>query len=397
MKRLPGSANAKVIFALFLVHFTGDLYSSFVIPLLPVLAQSYSLSLTQVGFLTGMMRLLAFVVQPSVGYLADRYQTRLFLLGGVTLAVVFIPLMGLAQTFSLLLIFVALGSIGQSMFHPPAAGMVSVYGGNQAGLSMSLFGLGGTLAFGVGPLWATAWVARYGITALPYTMIPGLACVVLLLFLVPKPQSEGMSSRGFLGSVKEAIGPVWKPILLIWTLVVIRTYVSQSFLTFLPLFYSSQGRGLVSIGVIIAAYTVAGALSGVAAGHAADRLGYKPVFVVGYLVTTPTLFLLLYLPGQWVYFSSFLAGFFTLATMFPAISLAQALAPKGRSIVSSLMMGFAHGIGGILTPITGALADAFSIQSVLAVVAVIPLLASVMIFWLPSVGGKEAPAVTAQT
>jgi len=397
MKRLPGSADVKVIFALFLVHFTGDLYSSFVIPLLPVLAHNFSLSLTQVGFLTGMMRLLAFVVQPSVGYLADRYQTRVFVLGGPALAVVFIPLMGLANTFTLLLVCVALGSIGQSMFHPPAAGMVSTYGGNQAGLSMSLFGLGGTLAFGVGPLWATEWVERFGIAALPYTMIPGLAFLVLLLFLVPKPQSEGMSSLGFVGSIREAIGPAWRSILLIWVLVLIRTFASQSFLTFLPLYYSHQGRSLVSIGAIIAAYTVAGALSGIAAGHAADRLGYKPVFLVGYIAATPALYLLLYLPGEWVYVSSFWAGFFTLATMFPAISLAQELAPKGRSIVSSLMMGFAYGLGGIMTPITGSLAEAFSIRSVLAVVAAVPLLASVMIYWLPAAGGKASAARKAAT
>jgi FSR family fosmidomycin resistance protein-like MFS transporter len=203
-----------------------------------------------------------------------------------------------------------------------------------------------------------------------------------------------MGSHGFLGSIKEAIGSAWRPISLILVLVVIRTFASQSFLTFLPLFYSSQGRGLVSIGAIIAAYTVAGALSGIAAGHAADKLGYKPVFLVGYIAATPALLLLLYLPGEWVYLSSFLAGFFTLATMFPAIALAQALAPKGKSIVSSIMMGFAHGIGGIMTPITGSLAEAFSIQTVLTVVAFVPLLASVMILRLPDVGGKVSAETT---
>ena len=68
-----GAAKPKIIFALFLVHFTGDLYTSFITPLLPVLANKFALTLTQVGLLAGLSRLLAFVVQPSVGYLADRY------------------------------------------------------------------------------------------------------------------------------------------------------------------------------------------------------------------------------------------------------------------------------------------------------------------------------------
>ena len=76
------TADAKVIFAFSLVHFIGDFYISFVNPLLPVFVEEFSLTLTQVGLIVGISRLLAFVVQPSVGYLADRYQTRFFILTG---------------------------------------------------------------------------------------------------------------------------------------------------------------------------------------------------------------------------------------------------------------------------------------------------------------------------
>ena len=67
--------NIKVIFGLTLVHFIGDFYCAFVSPLLPVFVERFSLTLAQVGLITGISRLLAFVVQPSVGYLADHYQT----------------------------------------------------------------------------------------------------------------------------------------------------------------------------------------------------------------------------------------------------------------------------------------------------------------------------------
>ena len=78
-------ANFKVIFALTLVHFTGDFYSSFTTPLFPLFVQKLNLSLVQIGIIAGLSRFLAFIVQPSVGYLADRYQTRGFVLGGVLL------------------------------------------------------------------------------------------------------------------------------------------------------------------------------------------------------------------------------------------------------------------------------------------------------------------------
>jgi MFS family permease len=96
-------ADARVIFALALVHFTGDFYASFLIPLLPVFTDKMGLTLTQVGFLAGFSRFLAFVVQPSAGYIADRYQTRFFVLGGPLLASIFMSLMGIAPSYLVLL------------------------------------------------------------------------------------------------------------------------------------------------------------------------------------------------------------------------------------------------------------------------------------------------------
>jgi len=116
--------DIKVIFVLTLVHFVGDFYMSFVTPLLPVFVEKFSLTLTQVGLITGISRFLAFIVQPPVGYIADHYRTRAFVLGGPLLAIVFIPLIGTAPSFIVLIILISLGSIGSSMFHPASAGMV---------------------------------------------------------------------------------------------------------------------------------------------------------------------------------------------------------------------------------------------------------------------------------
>lgn len=57
----------KVIFSFTLVHFIGDFYVSFVIPILPVFVEKFSLTLAQVGLVVGISRLLAFIVQPPVG------------------------------------------------------------------------------------------------------------------------------------------------------------------------------------------------------------------------------------------------------------------------------------------------------------------------------------------
>ena len=274
----PSRANIKVLFALTLVHFTGDFYASFVNPLLPVFVEKYSLTLTQVGLITGISRVLAFVVQPSVGYIADRYRTRLFVLGGTLLSIVFIPLSGIAPFFWVLILFISLGSIGSSMFHPPCAGMVSTYAGRHFGFSMSIFILGGTLAFGVGPIFITSFVRFYSLEASPFTMIIGLVLMIFIFKVLPVPGVKDLNNLGFIGSIKDTLGSVWKSIVLLWIVMVLRAFASQSFMTFIPVLYAKEGYSLVSIGGMVSLFTVGGAISGLIAGHLSDRIGYKPIF-----------------------------------------------------------------------------------------------------------------------
>ncbi len=379
----PTRTNVKVIFGLSLIHFIGDFYFSFVSPLLPVFVEKYALSLTQVGLIVGMMRILAFIVQPGVGYFADRYRSRFFILGGPLLSIVFMGLVGWAYSFWGLLLCIALASIGSSMFHPSVTGMVAGYAGRHFGLAMSIVNIGGTLAFGLGPLYIAYIVGRWGLEVSPLTAIPGLAVMVVLFRIVPMPAGEGLRNEGFVRAVRGAFGEVWKAVLLIWVVMVLRSFITQAFLAFIPILYAREGYPLVSIGLIISLFTVAGAASGLIAGHLSDRIGYKPIFYVSFFLSTPSLLLMLFTGGFWVYVWAALAGFFLFACIPLGLVMAQKLAPRGKSMVSSLMMGLAMGVGGMMTPLVGSLADLFSIRAVLAGVAVISLLSLGLVHFFP--------------
>ena len=378
------STNAKVIFALTLVHFIGDFYYSFVNPLLPAFVDKYSLTLTQVGLIAATSRFLAFIIQPWVGYFADRFRTRFFVLGGPLFAVIFISLVGIAPNFLILLLFISFGAIGTSMFHPPSAGMVSTYSGKHSGFSMSIFNMGGTFAFGVGPLFITYFVSHYGLGVSPFTMLFGLVVMAVLFKITPLPRQEPLGGLGLLDTLKEVLGTVWKSIVLIWVIMVLRAFTSDSFMTYMPVLYAKEGYSLVSIGSLISIMTVAGAISGLMAGHLSDRFGYKPIFHITHTLATPSLYLLLYLPGNWVFFSAFWVGFFSMATLPLGLAMALEMAPKGKSMIASLMMGLAWGAGGMIIPLVGKLADIFSIRSVLFFVAMIPLLSNSLISLLPA-------------
>ena len=381
--------HLKVLFALTLVHFTGDFYSAFTTPLFPAFMDKLNLTLAQVGLIAGVNRFLSFIVQPVAGYLADRYQGRAIILGGLLMAVVFIPLSGIAGSYWMLMLFIALGSVGSSLFHPSVAGMIPLYAGNRKGFCMSVFNTGGTLAFAAGPFFITAVVAAWGLGAMPVTMVIGLVVMVYLWVAVPSPTSEGMAALGLRGTLKRQFGTVWKSIFLIWLVMVLRAVVGQSFMTFMPVLLVSRGYTLVSGGLMITLFTLAGTASGLLAGYLADRAGAKPVFLASHLLMTPALLAMLSLSGSWIYGGVFMAGFFVLATLPLGVTLAQELAPGGRSMVSSLMMGLAYGLGGAAAPVVGKLADLYSVSAVLWAISFIPLVTVPLILVFPRVDQRR--------
>ena len=376
----------KILIALSLVHFSGDFYSSFINPLFPVFMDKMGLSLTQVGFLAGISRFLMFIVQPMSGYWADRYPSRSFILIGLLMPILFIPLTGMSTGFYGLLFCIVMGSAGSSLFHPPVTGMVPLYAGRKLGLAMSIYNTAGTLAFGVGPIFITLYVARFGLGAMPATMAIGLLAWMYFYRVIPKPQGDDLAQYGFLETLRQTLGSVWQPLLLIWITMVMRSVVGQSLMTFMPVLWVQKGHTIVSAGILFSIFTISGTAAGVLCGHLSDRMGYKRLLWITHGLMTPFLLVFLLVPGNWIYPATVLAGGFNMASLPLGVVMAQKIAPKGRSMVASLMMGLAVGIGGVLSPIVGKLGDIFTIQSVLLILVCIPFLSLIPIYFISEIG-----------
>ena len=376
----------KILIPLSLVHFSGDFYSSFISPIFPVFMDRLGLSLAQVGFLAGISRFLMFIVQPMSGYWADRHPSRSFILIGLLMPILFIPLTGVTTGFYGLLLCLVISSAGSSLFHPPVTGMVPLYAGRNLGLAMSIYNTAGTLAFGVGPIFITWYVARFGLRAMPLTMIIGLSIWIYFYWVIPKPSGDKLAQYSFLETLRQTLGSVWQPILLIWVVMVIRALVGQSLLTFMPVLWVQKGHSIVSAGILFSIFTISGTAAGIVCGHLSDRMGYNRLLWITHGLMTPFLLVFLFVPGNWVYPATILAGGFNMASLPLGVVMAQKIAPRGRSMVASLMMGLAFGTGGILSPIVGKLGDIFTIQSVLTVLVCLPVLSLIPLYFIPEVG-----------
>ena len=78
-----------------------------------------------------------------------------------------------------------------------------------------------------------------------------------------------------------------------------------------------------------------------------------------------------------------IGGLFLQSTLPVNVVFGQSLAPVSAATVSSLMMGFAWGTGGLSVPLVGMIADRVGIAPTLAGLALVPLLAAAFTLPLP--------------
>jgi MFS family permease len=138
------SQQGKVTVALLsTAHFVTDSYSSFLIPLLPLLTLRLHLTPTQAGLLIPTMMITTSLMQPVYGMISDRYLKRSMAVFGPLVAAIFFSLIGLADTLPLLVTCIVIGGIGIGSFHPQSAALVSASSLNRRGSTMSIFLIGG--------------------------------------------------------------------------------------------------------------------------------------------------------------------------------------------------------------------------------------------------------------
>ena len=359
-------------------HMMVDGYGNILAPLLPLLIPRLGLSLAGAGTMTMLFQLSASVAQVGFGHLADRWKPRLLVMAGPVLAVSILSFVGLAWSPLMLGAILILGGLGGAAFHPPAAALAHKLGGTRPGFSMSVYISGGTLGFALGPLMFAPFAQRFGMNWTPLLMIPGLIVVAFFLTRVPPMQSLHGGGGGF-----ATLRPYAKPLGLLYLCVVLRTMTSIAFATYVPIMLTRRGLSVAAAGVVVALYLFASGLGGFFGGPAADRFGPKRVIAWSLVAACPFLLVAPWLHGAWFAVVLAAGGFFLQSTLPVNVVFGQALAPVSAATVSSLMMGFAWGTGGMTVPLTGWVADRIGIEPTLAMLAFVPLAAAACALPLP--------------
>jgi len=367
----PRSIGKTLVFAV--AHTVNDTYPNLYPVLLPVLMLQMNFGTAAAGLISTVTALTTQLLQPVMGYWADRVGGRSFVVGGLALSSILSAIaLGWSPSYHLLLVLLLIGGLGNSAFHPHASALVSEIIGKRKGLGMSLFMIGGNFGRAVAPILASSAYLIGGRPGLYLVAIPGLLMALIMSWTIssapaPKPRQGKIFTPEFVHGLRRASS--------LLTVVGLRSMTTLSILTLVPILWMSWDRPMTESATLLSVLFIAGSIGNVIGGAISDIIGPKPVLVASAVLSS--LWLFLFLNTQNLVLGLVLVallGASLYSTGSVIMVFGQALFPHNKGMASGLTLGIGNTLGSFGVAIIGLIADLYSPVIGLSVVAFAVLL-----------------------
>ena len=150
-----GSARApyiRVVGAVSAAHFISHYYIIALAPLLPFVRDEYQVTYTQIGLAFAAFNIVTAVFQTPAGFLVDRLGARVLLILGLAIGASSFVLVGLINSFWVMVTLFAIAGIGNTVYHPADYALLSQHVPSDCiGQAFSVHTFAGMLGSAVAP------------------------------------------------------------------------------------------------------------------------------------------------------------------------------------------------------------------------------------------------------
>lgn len=367
-------------------HFINDIYTGFLNPIMPFIAEQVKITMPVATIILSLSHIFSSLLQPYFGFFADKMKKRAMIFWGLLSTAVFISFAPGMKNLYLLILFIALGSLGSSLYHPQALGLVPKFTTSNIAKTMGVFIAMGTLGFSMGPLFSSLIAQYFGLTKIAFLSLIGIIWVCLMFKMVPKFSDKPDETKIKI-NLKQAFIDILTnhKLNILNTIAILKSLVTTSCSILLPFLWKAQGYTKFQIGVAMFAYLFLGGMASLLSPKVEQKIGTKNVFYISMISTLPMMliFMFTYKTIPVVSFMTFaLMGFITFFATPITMSMAQKVLPQYKSIIGGFINGFSWGIVAIIMSVIGYIAQATSIVPVLVVVATIPAVCSTLVKYL---------------
>jgi Sugar phosphate permease len=345
------------------------------LPFLVVLTPGFTA--TRAAILVSAFTISSSLIQPFFGYFLDRQGKRWLVHVGTLWMAIMLSLTGVVHNYVLLVTLAGLAGLGTAAFHPQASTMVNVLSGDRKAVLLSVFVAFGNFGFALGPLLLVPLFQKYGLSATPITVVPGIIVAVLLFFFAPRNNVLSGNSPA-LSVVFRSLKTASRELVAIVSVIAIRSLAYTGMLTMLPLYFKSQNLSNIAASHLLSIMLFSGAIGGVIGGFISDYYGRKQLIVGSLVISTPLFFGFLNTQGALSTVFLALAGAALLSSFSVTIVAAQEAIPDNKALAAGLTMGFAGGIGGLAVIFIGRIGDIWGLSSAVSVIFLLPVLAGLI-------------------
>jgi len=364
-------------------HFINDVYTGVLNPIMPFIAAKIGISMAIATVVLTVSHIFSSLLQPLFGYFADNILRRHFIFWGLLLSSIFIPISALSNNVFGLVLFIIIGSVGSSLFHPQALGLASRFSKGLDGTkAMAVFLAMGTLGYSLGPIISSSVTQFLGMNKMPFMSVLGITWAFIMFSFVPKisnAQNE-LPKIDFKVAFKRILTNHKLNILNV--IAMLKSMVQSACFILLPFLWKNMGHRPFYIGAALFMFIFAGGIASLSSGFVEKRIGAKNVFYISMISTLPLMFLFILTYEKFSLLSLVIfviMGFLTMMATPVTMVMAQRVLPEYKSIISGFINGFSWGIIAIVMSALGFVAENFGITNVLMFVAIIPAICSILV------------------
>ncbi len=273
------------------------------VPLLPFIRDEFALDYTQAGIVISAFGVVYGIFQLPAGWLADRIGPRLLItIVGICGVAVTGFLIGLSQTYTMLIIFLVLMGILGGGYHPAATTMISAaVEPDKRGRALGVHMIGGSTSYFLVPIIAAASATLWGWRGTFIGLaIPTLIFGIIFYLLLGRRVAIKIAKQKTTDRDGE-ISPPSNRLRRLVTIIVLSTFtqaVILSTVSFIPLYLVDNfgvDKELAAASMALV-YSV-GLWAGPLGGYMSDRLGRLPIILAMCFVTGPLIYLLNLVPS----------------------------------------------------------------------------------------------------
>ena len=367
-------------FWLNIAHFTNDIYTGMLNPIMPFVAVKLGITMAIATIVLSLSHICASLLQPIFGFFADNLHRRIFIFWGILFTSVFISLAPSANNLALLILFVILGSLGSSFFHPQALGLANKFTKTDIVKNMGIFMGLGTVGFALGPIISAAVTQYLGLNKIPFLAILGIVVALSMFLFIPKlkPDEKKIKTHSdFLYTFRAILTN--RKLNLLNIIAILKSLVTTSSCILLPFLWKDMGYSAFYIGFALFAFNFAAGIGAFLSRRFENKVGTKNVFYFSMISTFPMMLLFMLTYKVYPTFSLMvfiLLGLVQWMAVPVTMIMAQGVLPEYKSIIGGFINGFSWGVVAIAMTGIGFIAQAKGILPVLLVVALIPAILS---------------------